>query len=56
MDWKGLSLHVWGKDDDQSFYRVTTRVGTTVVDVYANPPLAKFVLPVLDNLVQRLRQ
>lgn len=55
-DWKGLSLHVWGADTDQGTYRVTTRVGATVVDVAANPPLTKFVLPVLDDLVQQLRQ
>ena len=47
----GLTLYVW----DQYSYRVLTRVGTTVVDVSSQRSIQKYVLPVLDVVVQQLQ-
>lgn len=51
----GIRLHVWGGEGSASGFRVLTRVGTTVVNVSAAPELSRFVLPVLDGIVQQLR-
>lgn len=70
LEWKGMSLPVWGRDiapglpipplmlegDGPEISRITARAGNVVIDVHAYPALGKLVLPILDDLLERLRQ